>query len=324
QLWSVAANLAVVYRIYFGLDYQPDKLVFNPFLPEKYKGYYELTGLKYRNAVLDIYISGYGNGITSFELDGTAQDKNEIPAELTGRHAVRIVLNGKYDSEPVKLAGSLFSPQTPEAWIRENNLEWKNIEGAVKYRVYSSGVPVETTSTTTMDLKGKRGEYQVMAIDADGTESFLSKPVQYRYENDIVMEAEKFARPSERKLSGFSGTGFVEMKKTTPPFVFTVNAPSAGRYFIEFRYSNGNGPVNTNNKCAQRSLNCNGTYSGSAIFPQRGGDEWSNWGMSNPLEVNLKAGANKLELTFEPYNNNMNVEVNDFILDLIRCSRINE
>jgi hypothetical protein len=321
QLWSVAANLAIVYRIYFGLDYRSDKLVFKPFVPKNIRGYYELTGLKYRNATLDIYVSGFGNAISSFEVDGTRQEKNEIPAQLTGTHTVRIVMNGKYDQAPVKLAANLFSPDTPETELQESKLEWKRIEGAVKYRIYSSGIPVETTTATRVDLKGKSGEYQVLAVGADGTESFLSKPVRYGYENDIVVEAEKFAKASDKNLSGYSGSGFVEMKKASPAFVFTVNAPLAGRYFIEFRYSNGSGPVNTNNKCAQRSLYCNGTYSGSAIFPQRGGDEWSNWGMSNPMAVELKAGENKLELKFEPYNNNMNIEVNDFMLDYIRISR---
>jgi|WetSurMetagenome_2_1015567.scaffolds.fasta_scaffold00418_1 hypothetical protein len=322
QLWSIAANLAVVHRIYFGLDYQADKLVFNPFLPKSLKGYYELTGLKYRNAILDIYISGYGNGISSFELDGTIQNKNEIPAQLTGHHMIRIVMNGKYGSGPGKISGSLFSPATPETELRDQILEWKKVEGAVKYMIYSYGVPVEKTTDNAIDLKEKRGEYQVMAIGSDGTESFLSKPVRYGYKDDIIIEAEKFARSCDRNLSGYSGTGFVEFKKASPAFMFTVNVPTAGRYYIEFRYSNGNGPVNTNNKCAQRSLFCNGAYSGSAIFPQRGGDEWSNWGMSNPIDVELNPGENRLELRFEPYNNNMNVEVNDFMLDNIRCSRI--
>jgi glycogen debranching enzyme len=320
QLWSVAANLAVVYRIYFGLDYQIDKLVFNPFIPESLNGYYELTGLKYRNAKLDIYISGYGNGISSFELDGKTQNKNEIPAQLTGHHSVRIVMNGKYNKEPAKIAGSLFSPSTPDAEISGTVLKWKPAEGAVKYSIFCCGTLLGTTTDTHRDLKDMKGEYQVIAIANDGTESFLSKPLRNDMERDaVITEAEHFAKSSARKLSGYSGDGFVEINKESPVFTFRVNVPADGDYIIEFRYSNGNGHVNTNNMCAQRSLFCNGVYSGSAIFPQRGGDEWSNWGMSNLMEVELKAGENRLELRFEPYNNNMNVNVNSFMLDCVRC-----
>lgn len=321
QLWSVAANLAVVYRLWFGLDYRSDRLVFRPVVPRSMKGYYELTRLKYRKTLLDVYLTGYGDGISSFEIDGVKQDKYEIPADITGSHTVRIVLNNRFDSEAQKISGSLFSPETPVAALSGTALKWEKIDGAVKYDLYRNGSFIKSVYNTSADLKDEKGEYQVMAVSGKGTESFLSKPVRYDYEkSDIIVEAEQFAKASDRKLSGYSGKGFVEFTRVSPSFFFNITVPSAGNYYIEFRYSNGSGPVNTDNKCAQRSLYCDGNYSGSVIFPQRGGDEWSNWGMSNPLTVALKAGENKMELRFEPYNNNMNIEVNDFILDFIRCS----
>ncbi|MDQ6761544.1 MAG: hypothetical protein M3015_02825, partial [Bacteroidota bacterium] len=57
---------------------------------------------------------------------------------------------------------------------------------------------------------------------------------------------------------------------------------------------------------------------GTFVFPQRGVDEWSNWGYSNPVHVYLKKGRHNLMLAFEPYNENMNVDVNQAMLDYVR------
>jgi hypothetical protein len=125
-------------------------------------------------------------------------------------------------------------------------------------------------------------------------------------------------------LFGYSGTGFAELRKESSDFVFNINTHADGDYVIEIRYSNESGPVNTDNKCAQCSMFCNGVYAGSAIFPRRGLDEWSSWGFSNPLTVSLKNGSNNMELRFEEYNNDMNVNENTFMPDFIGCFRSSE
>jgi len=321
QLWSVAANLSVAFRIIFGLEYESDRLAFKPFIPERYKGSYVLNSLKYRQTVLDITIDGFGDGIASFELDGVKAPDDFIAASLTGHHEIRIVMNGKTGDEVMNLSGSRFTPATPEPVIASGQIVWKPVTGAVTYDVFRNGRHLSLTADTAYNLEeSAAGEYQVQAIDADGFSSFLSKPLQYDiYENSIIIEAEAFAGAHSMTLFGYSGTGYAELRKESPDYAFSIDVPADGDYVIEFRYSNGSGPVNTDNKCAQRSLFCNGNYAGSAIFPQRGRDEWSNWGLSNPLTVSLTKGSNKMVLRLEEYNNNMNVDVNTFMLDFIRC-----
>ena len=321
QLWSVAANLAVVHRILFGMEYEADRLCFNPFIPVTFRGNYELKGLKYRQAILDVTVENYGNAVSSFEIDGEKKSENVFPASMTGHHRVKIIMNGMTDDGELNITENCFSPATPETVISSGKMKWQVVDGAVKYIVYCNGQLLNETSDTLYDIiSAAPGEYQVLAVDSRGTQSFLSKPLQYKiYDESIVIEAERFATHSSREVFGYSGDGFVEIRKESPVFAFEVNVPDDGSYIIEFRYSNGNGPVNTDNKCAQRSLFCNGKYSGSAIFPQRGRDEWSNWGLSNPLKVALKKGSNKLELRFEEFNNNMNIDENTFILDFVRC-----
>lgn len=320
QLWSVAADLAMVYRIIFGLEYEADRLSFRPFIPENYKGLFELKGLKYRQAILDITVEGYGDGIASFSVDGEEASSFDINNSLSGQHDVHIVMNGKLMKAGMNISGSCFAPETPEPEIISGNLKWYQINGAAVYKVSQNGKQITETSDTSFNLaNGNAGEYQVMGVDAGGNSSFLSKPVQYRiYEESIILEAEKFSKASVLTIFGYSGKGFVELRKESPAFNFNIDVPADGSYIIEFRYSNGNGPVNTDNKCAQRSLYCNGAYCGSSVFPQRGRDEWSNWGLSNPLVVDLKKGSNKLELRFEEHNNNMNIDENSFMLDLVR------
>ncbi|MNQ38505.1 hypothetical protein D3C85_520870 [compost metagenome] len=121
----------------------------------------------------------------------------------------------------------------------------------------------------------------------------------------------------------YSGKGFVEVstdknRKLSLPIV----VEEAGEYFIDIKYSNGSGPWNTDNKCAIRSLYLNKDYIGVMVLPQRGTNEWSDWGLSNSHKINLVKGKNELELILEEWNNNMNVDVNRAMIDAIRLYRV--
>jgi hypothetical protein len=65
----------------------------------------------------------------------------------------------------------------------------------------------------------------------------------------------------------------------------------------------------------------NGEAIGTGVFPQRGTNDWSNWGFSNRVKVSLKAGRNEIELRYESHNANMNGDVNGFWLDAMRLVR---
>jgi hypothetical protein len=91
---------------------------------------------------------------------------------------------------------------------------------------------------------------------------------------------------------------------------------------VDLRYSNGNGPVNTENKCAIRTLLVNGHFSGTFVMPQRGKGEWSNWGYSNAIKIILAKGVNTISVNFESFNENMNGIVNQAMLDHLRIIRL--
>lgn len=79
---------------------------------------------------------------------------------------------------------------------------------------------------------------------------------------------------------------------------------------------------NTDNKCAVRSLYLNKDYVGVMVFPQRGTNEWSDWGLSNSQKITLAKGKNDLELVFEDWNNNMNLDVNRAMIDYLRLYKV--
>ena len=102
---------------------------------------------------------------------------------------------------------------------------------------------------------------------------------------------------------------------------FTINVKEDGNYIFDVRYANGNGPINTENKCAFRSFYLDDQKSGTLVFPQRGKDEWSNWGWSNSLKLKLTKGMHHFSISFESWNENMNVEINQAMLDCVRLIR---
>lgn len=320
QLWSVAGNLAMVYRVLYGMEFSADRLTFSPFVPESFRGRYELSDFRYRNARLRIIMEGYGDGVTAVEIDGSPVREAVVPSTLVGDHTVRLVLNNRIRGGKLNMEAGYFSPDTPVAVADSGTVRWNPVENAVSYIVTRNGVQADTLPGISYSIPGEKpGEYQVMAVDSRGVTSFLSKPVMCgMLDGIIIIEAEDYSMERLSDASGFSGTGYVMMRREGPSLNFSVESPAESDYYVEFRYSNGNGPVNTDNKCAQRSLFCNGVYAATAVFPQRGTDEWSDWGLSNPVRVRLVKGLNHLELRYMEYNASMNVVVNDFLLDQVR------
>ncbi|TAM95206.1 MAG: hypothetical protein EPN39_15710 [Chitinophagaceae bacterium] len=132
-----------------------------------------------------------------------------------------------------------------------------------------------------------------------------------------------FAPASTLPYKGFTGKGFVEINTTKNLKIkFNITIPQDGEYAIDFRYANGNGPINTDNKCAMRSLVVNNQQIGTVVFLQRGQGKWSNWGFSNALIVKLNKGTYPASVILEPVNANMNIRVNQAMLDEVRIVRL--
>ncbi|GAA4504482.1 hypothetical protein GCM10023172_30740 [Hymenobacter ginsengisoli] len=329
MLWSLSGSLGLVYKVLFGMHYETDRLVFRPFVPQALQGERKLLNFKYRRAVLNIEMLGYGNEIQEIKLDGKPLAGAAVPASLSGVHALRIILKSRAPATATanrvaNLVANLFSPETPQVTLAGNQLSWPAIKDAQTYRVLKNGQPVNASGATTYAVPaGGFAEYQVIAIDNKGLESFASEPLPVGPPATEV-QLETVAPAATYAYKGFSGKGFVEVSVTkNTDLTIPVQVPEAGLYALDFRYANGNGPINTNNKCAIRTLrDGQNKLLGTVVLPQRGVDEWSNWGFSNPILVRLAKGKNVLSLTYETANTNMNGAVNQAMLDYLRVRRV--
>ncbi len=319
QLWSVAGSLSTFYRILIGLNYTAEQLEFKPFIPREYKGKQSIKGLRYRNAVLDIEIYGFGDKISSYSLDDKFYQYAIVPKEMEGKHVIKIKMNNQLpDKSKINMVENTVSPETTSLRLIENKLFWDKIETANHYQIYQNGeLLLETEDNYMSDVNYKDPtEFQIQIKDRFGNNSFLSEPLYvYNLNNERIVEAENFDFEAK--------TSYVELsKKKNREFFFNIRIPSDGKYYIDFRYANGNGPINTDNKCAVRSLWVNNNYSGSLVFPQRGQDDWDNYGYSNSFSIELKKSTNFFKISFEEFNKNMNQEANMLRIDKIRLIRI--
>jgi hypothetical protein len=321
---SVGANLATVYRVLFGLRFEYDRLSFRPFVPRAYEGERTLRNLRYRGSTLTITVRGFGDAVASATLDGRPLPNPEIPAGLTGAHTIELTMNGEVAASTITTVESRAAPATPLVSLRAGRLSWRPVRGAVSYVVRRNGRRASVTASTQTRIEQGDGlaEYQVMAIDARGVESFLSEPVRVVPEGAVII-AQPTAAVIDTIHAGADGDGYGELTVESNTEVrFTVEVPTAGTYAIDARYANGSGPINSGDKAAIRSVFADGARVGSLVMPQRGADLWTDWGYSSALTIPLSAGTHTLTLSYTPADRNMNGAVNTALVDHLRLTRL--
>lgn len=318
MLWSLSGNISIVHKVLFGVRFNTNYLSFEPFVPKAMAGKRSLDNFKYRDAILNIGMEGYGNKIRSFYMDGKLQAVTMIPASLKGTHSIKIILaDNSNDQDKINKVANHTTLPTPSVHYSGNELMWDAVKGAKQYKILQNGKLFMQTAKTSFTVPVKSfAEYSVIAVDADNAESFASEPQVINHNRFSFVEVEDIAGKAGYPYKGFMGKGFSEISTTLNKTIsIPVVVDKDGTYAFFFRYANGNGPTNTENKCAIRTCKIDGTEKGVMVFPQRGKEEWSNWGYSNGIRVPLKAGKHTLTLSYEDFNENMNGEVNQAMLD---------
>lgn len=316
QLWSVAGTLAMTYRVLFGMRAEEQRLAFRPMVPPAYGGERTLRGVRYRGADLTVTVRGYGTGVARAWLDGRAVPRAEVPAALTGAHALVIELDGRWPTSKINLVEARVAPATPVAALGSSasRLEWPAVAGAARYVVYRDGRAIDSVRATAVPVVAGAvlSEYQVQALDSAGVGSFLSEPVRV-----IAVGAEQFLRPTG------VGEGALRLERGHPVrVVFEVAVRRGGRFAIDARYANGNGPINTEDKAAVRTLRVHGRAAGVLVMPQRGSGRWDDWGYTNPLVVSLQPGRHELSLEWTVLDENMNGHVSAALIEQLRITPV--
>jgi len=304
MLWGLSGFMGLFHRTFFGFEFTKEGLALKPFVPTILAGTRKLEAFPYRNMLLDITVSGSGNEIASCLVDGKEAEAF-IPADWNGKHSIEIVMKGEHKPSSINMVGYIGMPETPVVKIESGKLQWAAIEGASKYQVLKDGQNIGETSSCTFDVQGD-GEYQVMAIDAKGICSFASEPYR-NFADALVLQLDV-----DKWLDKTMG----EQVK------MTVNIPTTGWYILDWEYANGNGEVEQRNHCANRQLYVDGKNVSSMVFPQRGLDDWKNYGWSNPVKVYLKKGNHKIGLRYLTENININIDLDKAHVKSLRLTQL--
>ncbi len=344
MLWSLAGNIALTQQVLFGIHFDKDGLRIAPFVPEAFRGERTLENFPYRGARLDITVKGYGDRVKEMTLNGKAVDPNKvISANQLAKGGIIVVTMCDEPIAPMKINSvpNLKAPLTPQAWLEASAdlgsmntptmdlLHWNPIEYIAEYIVLKDGKEVARTRQTQYPAI-EPGEWQVIGVASDGTQSFASEPRSNRPRIDVEFndEVTQFSWPESSNLydlkpSGYYGYGFVgtDQNMNPKPVDVIVDAEDGGTYSIAVRYANGEGPVNTENKAAVRTLKVDGKKVGTLVLPQRGVDNWDDWGMSNGILVELTPDKHTIEVVYLPEDENMNIKVNRALLDRITLEK---
>ncbi len=162
----------------------------------------------------------------------------------------------------------------------------------------------------------------------DSTEGFTSQPRSTRL--SVFAKASSLSRNLAspevayqplHDLEGYTGGGSAETDKSSAAVTVPVDVEEDGDYFITVRYSNGNGPVNTENRCAIRTLSVDGNRAGIVVMPQRGRANWDDWGTSNSLSAHLAKGHHTVTIDYRTEKENMNIDTNNALIDGITLTK---
>ena len=345
MLWSLAGNIAITTRVLFGIHYEKEGLLINPFVPKTLEGTRTLDNFHYRGATLNITVNGYGANVTKIIVNGKEYKPGKIIPAKKLKGICNIIVD--MDNQPipemkVNHQPNCKAPITPTTWLANdpalngagvpvnNLLQWNPIEYIARYQVLKNGKIVAETRQTSYPATTP-GEWQVIGIDANGVPSFASEPrsnrevmvYEFKNEKNSMSSPEISYQPSEQ-LAGFNGDGFIELDRTNNNATVNIKIPRSGLYAFRFRYANGNGPVNTENKAAIRTLTLNGRNAGTVVMPHRGVANWNDWGMSNMVIVPVSAGTYTAGVTYTPENENMNINTNHALIDQLLVERVSE
>lgn len=315
QLWSVAGNLAWVYRVLFGIEMNENGVEFLPYIPSPLAGKHTLKNLKLGKTVFNLSVEGEGSRVVSYRMNGKQTEKRSFNHTEKGVYTIEIQLGKEEHPSEINLQEISFALEMPKVQYDGRQISWDKVPGADHYNIYRNGGLMTGVQVTNFTPEEDEiiCEYQVSAESAEGLESFLAEPIRTG-----TAELEF----SVNSLLHTEGEYITLLPDEKQVFDFTIRLPEDGTYSIDFLYANGSGPVNTDNKCAVRTMQINGGKRSTVVFPQRGTGEWEQYGYSNAVPAYLTEGENTIRLSYDPLDRNMNGEVNTARLMVMRISRI--
>lgn len=284
-----------------GISLTPKGMTFSPIIPRKLGPSLSLSGLRYREAVIDVNIHGSGDKIASFTIDSVRQPSPLLSHQLKGHHKVDIVMSGNRLSGPSSApanTGAAKAPAMPRIqWSNESNARILNFDPATSYEVYVNGILSETINTPHYTVTDTGTSVIDIVPVSNGLSGFsprshVSAPASARIH--IPATAITPRRPPIHLIRHRdTASHYIELAaRHNTRLTFYVQAPSDGDYFIHIAYSNGTPDT------AMRTLEANDSYAGTFVCPAVRHNDWITTRPSSTLTARLHKGVNKLSLTY--------------------------
>ena len=324
QLWSIAGTLAGYYRVMFGMNYDEGGITFNPYIPSWMEGPFELSNFKYRNSVLKIKLSGEGDKVKSFKVDGELKDIDSyvFPADSTGSHTIEIVMEKSGRDYTINKSEDnlVVCPEMPILTYTSGKLRWSAKSG-LTYKLWTGKEYIDVSGGSYTVDPSVYGCYSLMAKSDDGICSELSKPIVISPDR-ITVEAESGSVSSTSLIS----SGYVIDKRSrSADLTLSLTVSKKGKYQLSGIYNNA-GDATSGVSCAIRSVYVDGVDKGTLIFPEVNSEFKDQ--TSTHLTLNLDEGAHTITIFYDSdnwYDRNMsmtknNVEYNYFNFDYVGSS----
>ena len=311
QLWSIAGTLAGYYRVLFGMNYDTDGILFTPYVPEWMNGPFVLKNYKYRNAVLNLTVSGKGDTLESITVNGEEKPLDYVlPADASGTYEIVMKVSDSGKRSKIHLEEDSFAvcPDMPVLTEEsDGRLTWDE-NPDYTYKLWTGSEYVPVSSGSYQPDRSKYGTYSLVATDQNGVTSEMSKPIMVSPENSkLVYEAEDGtynAENFENTAQGYSGRGYVvDFLDRKTDLAIEVDVLQSGNYQLSMIYNNY-GDATTGQDCAMRSVYVDGKEIGTLIFPIVNFD----FQQSPHLYVNLEKGKHTVEIRYNVsdwYDTNM-------------------
>lgn len=300
-----------ILRGLLGIKFAKEGIYFSPYVPENLPGEKKIENLHYRDAILDIKITGTGKAISTFTIDGNPAVPF-VDSELKGRHSIAITLAGaSADPGSVTLTQRSVVAPLPPDFPSDSQHEPLENETNQRRQVYINGILQEIISNDNYCL-GNPEDFSVIqfaTLTNENLSGFSSQPYLSFGNNISVIDGTDIAKTGTKLLKDKKlAAKYVETSRTrNRNIAFDFDAPQKGRYIIDLHYANGLRLVNSQRKTALRSLSVNDEKQGIFVCPQlpqgsiriADNESWqkmATW--SNPLIVNLNKGLNKIELRY--------------------------
>lgn len=313
SLWAMGMTrdvgtewMAVLLRGFFGLRPTPQGIAVAPFVPARFgDGSLTSSGLRYRDAILDISLRGTGDKIASFLLDGR-ETEPFIPAGLEGLHKVDIVLGGNILPDRkfsvLSAESALRQPVTPKVTAQADTAIAVTAPSADDtYIIWRNGVMSGTSSGAEIPVTPP-AIVAVTPLSPEGAEGLSPRPLALLpegYRLEIPATSITPRRPPLNLIKDRdTASRYIELApRHNTRLTFWVNAPAPGRYTLYILYSNATDhtAIRTLGRVGEGRLDY---LLGHLVCPPVSADDWVTTAPSTGVTIELPAGATQLSLVY--------------------------